>query len=258
MISYNITDFNYFRFSIILSFEEDFILENIKLGKGIGKNIALKENIFLMFVSLVTHIPLIILGKPGNSKSLSVKLILKAMEKKHSEGTFLDLYPFILQNCLQISDSTTQEDVERIFMIGENKLKALKEKEPNTNIPISMILFDNLELGENSKYNPLKFLNSHLCLDDDKNEISFIGISNKSLDSDTINMTLVLSTQDFVKSLDDLKSVSISIAQSINEDINNKELFFSILPCVYFNYNTSLEIIKKAKLYKEYQLQESR
>jgi len=49
----------------LLKIEEEFLLKQIELDAGIGKNDLLKENLFLLFLSVVTKIPLIIVGKPG-------------------------------------------------------------------------------------------------------------------------------------------------------------------------------------------------
>ena len=62
-------------FSDFLKIEQDFLIEQIELDNGIGKNTLLKENVFLLFVSLLTNIPLIIIGKPGCGKSLSTQII---------------------------------------------------------------------------------------------------------------------------------------------------------------------------------------
>ena len=51
--------------------EEAFLLNEIELDKGIDHNKSLRENILLLFISLVTKIPLIIMGKPGSGNSLS-------------------------------------------------------------------------------------------------------------------------------------------------------------------------------------------
>ena len=76
------------KFSDFLKIEEEFLLDKIELNKGIGKNDSLKENIFLLFVSVVTKIPLIIVGKPGTGKSLSAQLIYKSMRGKYSKEKF--------------------------------------------------------------------------------------------------------------------------------------------------------------------------
>ena len=180
-------------FSKILEIEEEFILDKIELGKGIGNSRSLRENLFLLFVSLGTNIPLIIIGKPGSGKSLSTHLIYKAMKGKYSTNDFFKSYPSIIQSYFQGSNSTLPEDVKNIFKIAEGRLKSFK-KRSNEDIPISMLLFDELGLAEKSKYNPLKVL--HSKLDEYFNEhipsknylntendprVCFVGITNWSL-----------------------------------------------------------------------------
>ena len=63
------------------------------LDKDIGKNSLLKENIFSLFVSVITNIPFIIIGKPGMGKSLSVLLICKINERKNIQKKYI--FPWI-------------------------------------------------------------------------------------------------------------------------------------------------------------------
>ena len=255
--NYNISDFNQFHFSHILSCEEDFILNNINLNKGIGKNKSLKENIFLLFTALVTNIPLIIIGKPGSSKSLSAQLIYKEMGGKYSRNKFFKLYPSIIQSYFQGADTTTPGEVDGIFEIAEGRLKALKNNKNNekVDLPISMILFDELGLAERSKYNPLKALHSHLELDGNKHGTSFIGISNWTLDAAKINRALTLSVPDLDSDLDGLKTTSVSIAESINDTFGTRPIFNKILPNVYLHFKENLKILKQLTVYKQYELQ---
>ena len=76
------------KFSDFLRIEQDFLIDQIELGKGIGKNALLKEHLFLLFLSVITNIPLIIIGKPGTGKSLSAQLICKSMIGKYSKNKF--------------------------------------------------------------------------------------------------------------------------------------------------------------------------
>ena len=82
------------------------MIDQIDLGDGIGKNTLFKENVFLLFVSLLTNIPLIIIGKPGCGKSLSSQLINKSMKGKYSNNKFYQLFPRIIQTYFQGSQST--------------------------------------------------------------------------------------------------------------------------------------------------------
>ena len=257
--NYGVTDFNEFHFSKILSFEQDFILNNISLSKGIGKNKSLKENIFILFIDLITNIPLIIIGKPGSSKSLSAQLIYKEMGGKYSIKDFFKFYPSIIQTYFQGSDSTTPKDVESVFEKAELRLKGFKDN--NSEFKISMILFDELGLAERSKYKPLKALHSNLEIDGSAKEgkekgISFIGISNWTLDAAKVNRALNLSVPDLDSDLDDLKLTSESIAGSINDSFESNKIFNKILPNVYFQFKENLKILKILTVYKQYELQE--
>ena len=147
---------NFQKFSDLLKIEEEFLLNQIELDKGIGKNQLLKENLFLLFLAIVTKIPLIIVGKPGTGKSLSSQLIYNSMRGPYSKpNSFFKNYQKINQTYFQGSDFTTPEDVEDLF-------KKTKELYKNNKSEIYMILFDELGLAEKSPSNPLKVLHSKL------------------------------------------------------------------------------------------------
>ena len=102
-----------------------------------------------MFVAVTTNIPLIIVGKPGTGKSLSSQLIYNSMRGEYSKDKFFREFPQIILSYFQGSESTKPEDIEKLFEIAENKLQFYKDKEDkeefkNIQLPISMILFDEL------------------------------------------------------------------------------------------------------------------
>lgn len=55
-----------------LRIEHNYLIDQIELDKGIGKNSVLKENIFLLFLSVIAGIPLIIIVESGTSKSFGI------------------------------------------------------------------------------------------------------------------------------------------------------------------------------------------
>ena len=242
-------------FSDFLKLEEDFLLNLIDLSKGIGKNNLLKENVFLIFLSVMTKIPLIIIGKPGTGKSLSAQLVYNSLKGKYSKQKFFKNFPSIIQTYFQGSGLTNPEEVEKLFQLAENKYKYFSEKIDikKENLPISMILFDELGLAEKSKSNPLKILYSKLDKAE-KEGISFIGISNYSLDAVKIKRALTLSVPDLEESVDELINTSKSIAESISEDMINYRQLFEILAKSYYEYKNTLRFLKELTVLKELDL----
>ena len=242
-------------FSDFLKIEQDFLIDQIKdINKGIGKNTLLKENLFLLFVSVVTDIPLIIIGKPGSGKSLSAQIIKNSMKGAYSKNKFFTIYKKIIQTYFQGSESTLPEDVENLFEKAEHKLDYYKEH--NIDLPISMPLFDELGLAEQSKSNPLKVLHSKLEYAGKADNVSFVGISNYTLDAAKINRALVLSVPDLDQKLDQLTETAKNIVESISPKIKN-DIIFDILSRTYFSYKQYLKIIKELMVLKKYMKERS-
>ena len=45
------------------------------IPRGIAANRALKENLFMILVCVMTKLPIVLVGKPGSSKTLSMIII---------------------------------------------------------------------------------------------------------------------------------------------------------------------------------------
>ena len=244
------------QFSDLLKIEEEFLLKQIELDKGIGQNDLLKENLFLLFLAVVTKIPVIIVGKPGTGKSLSAQLIYNSMRGKYSKNEFFRKYPPIIQKYFQGSESTKADEVTELFNNAENLYENYKKvHNKNEIVPIFMILFDELGLAEKSPENPLKVLHSKLEYDGKNEGVCFIGISNYSLDAAKVNRALSLSVPNLEEKLEELKKTSKSIVKSISEDIckdSTKILIFNILSRAYQLYKYYLNFIKKLVVLKQY------
>ena len=235
-------------FSDFLKIEENFLIKQIELDKGIGENSLLKENLFLLFVSVITNIPLIIIGKPGSGKSLSAKLITKSLKGKFSNNKFFQLFPQIIQTYFQGSRSTEPKDVSELFEKAEKKLSYYKHEKKK--LPISMILFD--ELGLADEHNALKVLHSKLEYDGKEEGVSFVGISNYSLDAAKVNRALILSVPDLDEKLDEIVETSQAIVASISaSDKLKDDKIFELISNTYFEYKNQLKIIKELVVYKK-------
>ena len=229
--------------------EENFIADNLELDKGIAKNRALLENLFSLFVAVNTKIPIFIIGKPGSSKSLSVQLISKAMNRKENPNSFFKMFKKMHITTYQGSLNSTSKEVEKTF---ENAREFLKIKDKDKKI--SVIFIDEMGLAEHSPHNPLKVIHKELDRNkDEKNEddkIAFVGISNWTFDSAKINRGISINIPDSNET--DIKKTSETIAESYLGTIlkNNKTLssFFDNLALTYYKYK--LEFKEKLRIRK--------
>ena len=234
-------------------------------SKGIALNRALRENLFTIFICITNKIPLIIVGKPGTSKSLSFQIVYNTMKGKNSEHEFFKDKGKIYRYYYQGSEASTAEGIKQVFD------KAKKNQDSNNNNDINLVFFDEMGLAERSSNNPLKVIH-YLLERDQQNSVPFLGISNWKLDASKINRALNLSITDYDST--DLKDTAISIARAINSVLANKykELLDSLTE-TYYDYiinnrrdaqenrdfhgnrdfytlikNTMREIIKKKKI----------
>jgi E3 ubiquitin-protein ligase RNF213 len=70
-------------------------LRRLNPDKGIARNFALKENIFAIFTSIINKIPIFITGCPGQSKTLSMSLLLNGMKLREAKDEYLKTVPLI-------------------------------------------------------------------------------------------------------------------------------------------------------------------
>jgi hypothetical protein len=247
-------------FSDFLRIEEDYLLKQIEKDKGIGENQLLKENVFLFFLSVCTKIPLIIVGKPGTGKSLSSKLITNSMRGDYSKKPFFRKYPQIIQIYFQGSKSNIPEDVEKLFNRAEKLYKNFKKKNADKKgdeVPIYMILFDELGLAEKSPKNPLKVLHHKLEYDGKTEGVCFVGISNYSLDAAKVNRALYLAVPNLEDNPDEVSETAKSIVDNIAPELNIKKdktnmLIFEIISRAYCDYKKFLVDIKKVSVLKDF------
>ena len=211
------------------------------MDKGIAKNRALLDNLFTLFVCLIKKIPVFICGKAGCSKSLSFSLLYDAMKGEYSESKLFKKYPSLYVNSYQGSLTSSSSEIKTIF----ERAKKVNEKQKDSKKNLSVILFDEMGLAEISPLNPLKVIHSEL---DGKQEISFVGISNWTLDASKMNRAIHLSVQE--PTLEDLIYTASIIAKDIYEEIEKIENYKKLIENLtksYFDYKIYFK-----KLYDEY------
>ena len=220
--------------------EEKYVLSNIKLEEGIAQNRALLDNIFSLFVAINNKIPIFIVGKPGCSKSLSIQLINKSMKGEASDKPLFQTLPKLILSSYQGSMASTSKGVENIFKRAKKQFDNLSDENKLKNI--SMIFFDEMGLAEHSPNNPLKVIHAELdeALDEGKNKIAFVGISNWKLDASKMNRGMQLSIPEPDK--EDTKNTAFTIGKSYDETLAKTfKSFYEDLGVAYYRYKRYLQ-----------------
>ncbi|XP_069055826.1 E3 ubiquitin-protein ligase RNF213 isoform X2 [Pleurodeles waltl] len=176
---------------------QDLFLSGARLRETIARNLALKENVFMMVICIELKIPLFLVGKPGSSKSLAKTIVADAMQGQTAHE---DLYRQLKQIHLvsfQCSPHSTPEGI-----IGTFKQCARFQKGKNLEEYVSVVVLDEIGLAEDSPKMPLKTLHPLLedgCIDNDPQphkKVGFIGISNWALDPAKMNRGIFVSRGD--------------------------------------------------------------
>uniref|UniRef100_A0ABM5FN25 E3 ubiquitin-protein ligase RNF213 isoform X1 n=1 Tax=Pogona vitticeps TaxID=103695 RepID=A0ABM5FN25_9SAUR len=211
---------------------QDLFLSGAPLRKTIAKNLALKENVFMMVICIELKIPLFLIGKPGSSKSLAKTIVADAMQ---GHAAYSELYKDLKQIHLvsfQCSPHSTPEGIISTF-----KHCARFQEGKNLKEYVSVVVLDEIGLAEDSPKMPLKTLHPLLedgCVDDDPlpyKKVGFIGISNWALDPAKMNRGIFVSRGD--PSKEELIESAKGICSSERAVLQKVERFFRIFANAY-------------------------
>ena len=212
----------------------EWYIDRIELPLGIAKTEALKENIFAIIICTVTQIPLIIVGAPGSSKTLSFNITvanLKGQESKAPLFRQTDKYPSLDPHYYQCSIRTTSNEIQTVFSRAINRQKSHLEVSLRINCVVFM---DEAGLPEES-HESLKVLHYYL----DNPEVSFVAITNHVLDASKTNRAISLFRPE--SSADDLLTLAKGCLYSHQDDPqpnqNGKDFAAITYFCTqYFNF----------------------
>ena len=174
-------------FTTAFNDELEWYIERLTLPPGIAKTRALKENVFANIACCQTHTPLIIIGEPGTSKTLSFNLVSNSFKGNSSDNKdfkvvelFHGLQPFFYQ----CSQHTSSKEIERLFTQAHERQTLYA----NSRVPTFCVVFmDEAGLPE-ERHESLKVLHYHL----DKKLVSFVAITNHALDAAKTNRAISL------------------------------------------------------------------
>uniref|UniRef100_A0A8C6V5D3 RING-type E3 ubiquitin transferase n=1 Tax=Naja naja TaxID=35670 RepID=A0A8C6V5D3_NAJNA len=215
-----------------ISLIQDLFLSGVPVRQRIAKNMALKENVFMMVICIELKIPLFLIGKPGSSKSLAKTIVADAMQ---GQAAYSDLYKELKQIHLvsfQCSPHSTPEGIINTF-----KHCARFQEGKNLREYVSVVVLDEIGLAEDSPKMPLKTLHPLLedgCIDDNPlphKKVGFVGISNWALDPAKMNRGIFVSRGDLnknelIKSAKGICSSDLFVLQKV-------ERFFPIFANAY-------------------------
>ena len=188
-------------FSRAFNDELKWFINQVELPTGIARTQALMENLFATIVCTGTHTPLIIVGAPGSSKTLSFNLAianLKGQESKVKLFRDTTVFRSLDPHYYQCSRRTTSNEIDTVFSRAINRQRS----HSRFSLPIYCVVFmDEAGLPEES-HESLKVLHYHL----DRQEVSFVAITNHMLDAAKSNRAVCLFRPE--ASLDDLKTLA--------------------------------------------------
>ncbi|KAF0525877.1 e3 ubiquitin-protein ligase [Gigaspora margarita] len=182
---------------IIRKEQEDYIKRMTKPPQT-AENDALLENVLVMIVCILTRIPVFIIGAPGASKSLAIRLVSQNLRGSDSDDPYFRGLPQVYVIPHQGSSSSTSDGIVKVFDKANNYQKGNSAEFPL----ITVVLLDEIGLAETSPYNPLKVLHSLLepSYPAELPNVSVIGISNWRLDNSKSSRALIVQRPKFEQS----------------------------------------------------------
>ncbi|RIA89917.1 hypothetical protein C1645_805996 [Glomus cerebriforme] len=187
-------------FATIIREEQEDYINRMQCPPNTANNEALLENVLVMIVCILTRIPLFLIGAPGSSKSLAIRLISSNLRGSDSNDRYFRKLPQIYLIPHQGSSSSTSDGIIKVF----DKANKYQETTSKQFPVISVVLLDEVGLAETSPENPLKVLHSLLepSYPATGPTVSVIGISNWRLDNSKSSRALLVQRPQF--DLDDL------------------------------------------------------
>ncbi|PKY48629.1 hypothetical protein RhiirA4_525636 [Rhizophagus irregularis] len=182
-------------FAKIIREEQEDYINRMQCPPNTAYNEALLENVLVMIVCILTKIPLFLIGAPGSSKSLAVRLISSSLRGPDSSDRYFRKLAQVYLIPHQGSSSSTSEGIIKVFEKA-NKFQETTSKQ----FPVaSVVLLDEVGLAETSPFNPLKVLHSLLepSYPATGPTVSVIGIFNWRLDISKSSRALLVQRPQF-------------------------------------------------------------
>ena len=167
--------------------EVNWFSSQICLPPGIARTEVLKENLFAVTICTSTRTPLIIVGPPGSSKTLSFNLAISNLKGKESKSPLfrdVDLFPSLTPYYYQCSRQSTSSEIDTVFK------RAISRQNKYSSAKLQMhcvVCIDEAGLSD-ERHESLKVLHYYL----DNPAVSFVATSNHMLDAAKTNRAITL------------------------------------------------------------------
>jgi hypothetical protein len=125
-------------FATIIREEQEDYINRMQCPPNTAYNEALLENVLVMIVCILTKIPLFLIGAPGSSKSLAIRLISSNLRGSDSYDKYFRKLPQIYLIPHQGSSSSTSDGIIKVF----NKANKFQETTSSQFPVISVVLLD--------------------------------------------------------------------------------------------------------------------
>ncbi|KAL0225064.1 hypothetical protein RCL1_002976 [Eukaryota sp. TZLM3-RCL] len=173
--------------------------ERIDKPRDIVLNDALVENMFAFFCGILSKAPIIVIGVPGQSKSLALTLLLSFMCKTNGRPSYVRQ---VYTTAFQGSKAATSESILQV-------VHKVNEKATSNPSVEQVLIMDELSLMKDAPANPLKTLHSILEPREGTPLFSFVGISNTQFDAAPSSRSIIVQRPEHSKA--ELKETLIKI-----------------------------------------------
>ena len=175
------------QFEQIMEYSMNYIIDKTMIPTGIALTEGLKENIFTILVCTLSRIPLMIVGPPGTSKTLSVNIVTENASGEQSQSRLYRDFPRLQPFHYQCSKASTSDEVASVFTRAIQRQRGLDVRKDQC-----LVFMDEAGLPEEERES-LKvlhyFLEGHMST---KSDVSFVCISNHILDAAKSNRCICL------------------------------------------------------------------
>ena len=173
-------------FTKAITEELEWLMRNIELPPGVADTKALRENLFAIITCCMTKIPLIIIGPPGSSKTLSFKIaVANLLGEVSPKAVFRsEVMKGLEPHVYQCSKYSLSEDIDALFEKAILRQKQIDSSGQNATVVVFM---DEAGLPD-EKLQVLKVLHYHL----DNPQVPFVAFTNTALDAAKSNRAICL------------------------------------------------------------------